>query len=326
MTQRIVYLEPHVPDVQEQLQALVPDGFEMVFSKTRDEDEHAEMMLDADYAVVSSNPVTTRMIEGAERMRMIHRWGIGIDLIDVDACKRTGIGLAVTHGVNAEPVAEMAVSLTLSVLRQVTLADRAMRRGEWLKNELRVTASSLMRKTIGIIGVGNIGAAYARMVRGFDCEILYTKRTRLPAETEAELGLTYASFDDIVARADVITLHCPLTEETRGLFTAEVFKRMKPRAVLINVARGEIAVEEDLIAALRDGTLAGAGIDVFAEEPLPAGHPIRELETAVITPHAGGSVADNLLNMGRHVLANIERAAKGEALRDKDVIVPVGRD
>lgn len=325
MTDRIVYLEPHVPDVQEKLQALVPDGFEMVFSKTRDEDEHADMMRDADFAVVSSNPVTARMIEGAAKMRMIHRWGIGIDQIDVEACRRAGIGLAVTHGVNAEPVAEMAMALTLSVLRQVTLADRAMRRGEWLKNEMRITASSLMRKTVGIVGVGNIGAAYARMIRGFDCTLLYTKRTRLPAGAEAELGLTFVPFDELVERSDVISLHCPLTDQTRGLFNTATFKRMKPRAVLINVARGEIAVQEDLIAALRDGTLAGAGIDVFPDEPLPAGHPFGELETAVLTPHAGGSVADNLLNMGRHVLTNIERVTRGEALRDKDVVVPVTR-
>ncbi|MEX2644508.1 MAG: NAD(P)-dependent oxidoreductase [Acetobacterales bacterium] len=262
MVNRIVYLEPHVAAVQAQLQALVPDGFEMVFATGREEDEHAALMRDADYAIVSSNKVTARMIDGAERMTLIHRWGIGIDLIDVEACRRNGIGLAVTHGVNAAPVAEMAVALTLDVLRQVSLADRAMREGRWLKNELRVTASSLMRKTVGVVGMGNIGRAYVRLLRGFDCTVLYTKRNRLPEAEEKALGLTYATFGEILERADVVSLHCPLTDETRGLVDAAVLRRMKPRAVLINVARGEIVVEEDLVAALREGVIAGAGIDV----------------------------------------------------------------
>ena len=318
MVQRIVYLEPHVAAVQAQLQELVPDGFEMVFASGREEDEHAALMRDADYAIVSSNKVTARMIDGAARMKLVHRWSIGIDLIDVEACRRNGIGLAVTHGINAAPVAEMAVALTLAVLRQVSLSDRAMREGRWLKNELRVTASSLMRKTVGVVGMGNIGRAYVRLLRGFDCTVLYTKRDRLPEAEETELGLRYAGFDEIVEQADVISLHCPLTDATRGLIDSAVLRRMKPRAVLINVA-------EDLIAALREGVIAGAGIDVYAVEPLPDDHPYRTLDTAVLTPHAGGSVADNLLNMGRHVMANIEKAARGEPLRPQDVVVPSGR-
>jgi D-3-phosphoglycerate dehydrogenase len=165
--------------------------------------------------------------------------------------------------------------------------------------------------------------ATARLLAPFGCPILYTARSRRDAAVERDLGARHASLPDLLASSDGVSLHVPLTPETRGLIGAAALASMRPTAILVNLARGEVVDEAALIEALRAGRIAGAGLDVFAKEPLAADHPIARFPSVVLTPHIGGKVEENLTATVRHVMGNLRRHAAGEPLPAVDVVIGV---
>ena len=183
-------------------------------------------------------------------------------------------------------------------------------------------AFTLSGKTVGIVGFGAIGQRLARLLSGFGCTLLYSKRTPLSAVEEAALGARHAALDELLAASDVVTLHCPLTPQTAGLIDAAALARMKRTAVLVNVARGGVVVENDLVAALRAGTLHAAAMDVFDIEPLPADSPLIGLDNLVLTPHLAAVTADTFAPTVLQMFGNIQRFARGEPLPSSDVVVP----
>ncbi len=316
----IAFLEPQSEPVRAMIARLAPAEMEFLFARTRDAAEHASLIAQADYAIAWSSPVTAAMIAGAPRLKLIQRWGVGVDRIDLDAARQRGVAVAVTTGTPAIYVAELTVALMLATLRRIVFSDESVRRGDWPKEELHRTAASLVRKQVGLIGLGNIGRAVGGLLRGFDCRIVYHSRTR-HRDAEAE-GLIYTDLNELLATSDVVSLHCPLTDETRNLIGHDALARMKPSAVLINVARAGLVVEPALIDALAQGKIAAAGIDVFPEEPPPPDHPLLKFSNVVLTPHAGGSVQDNVTAMARHAFSNIVKYDKGEPLPPRDIVVP----
>jgi D-3-phosphoglycerate dehydrogenase len=316
---QVAFLEPQSDPIKAMITRLAPAGMEILFAETRDAAEHASLIARADYAIAWSSPVTAAMITEAPRLRMIQRWGVGVDRIDLATAEQRGVAVAVTTGTAAIYVAELTVSLMLAVLRRIVFSDESVRRGDWPKEELHRTASSLVRKQVGLIGLGNIGRAVGRLLRGFDCRIVSHSRRRYP-DAEAE-GFVYSDLDTLLETSDVVSLHCPLTEETRELIGYDALDRMKPTAVLINVARAGLVVEPALIDALVGGGIAAAGIDVFEEEPPPRHHPLLGLPNVVLTPHAGGSLQDNVAAMARHSFGNIAKYDKGEPLAPADIVV-----
>ena len=254
------------------------------------------------------------------RLRFIQKWGTGYEKIDTQAAARHGIAVAITAGANADTIAEHALTLMLTVLRRVVLADRAVRAGQWIPSQLRPISQRLFGKTVGIVGFGNIGRALARQLQGFRTTVLYYKRGGA-VEDKADLGASHASLDELLACSDVVSLHCPGGSQNRGMIGRTQLARMKRGAVLINVARGELIVEDDLVEALRNGQLSGAGLDVFAEEPLRAESPLRGLDNVVLTPHSAGSLMDDIAIMARHSFDNIQAFLAGQSIRTADRIV-----
>jgi D-3-phosphoglycerate dehydrogenase len=179
----------------------------------------------------------------------------------------------------------------------------------------------LSGKTVGIVGFGAIGKAVARMLSGFGCTILYNKSNPLDTEEERRLGVSYADLPRLLAASDIVTLHCPLTPATTGMIDRTALRSMKRTAVLVNVARGGVVVEDDLIAALRAREIHSAAMDVFEIEPLPAGHPLTTLDNVVITPHIAAGTVDNFEKTVRQMFRNIQHAKEGTPIPPQDVVV-----
>ncbi|MCS0494483.1 phosphoglycerate dehydrogenase [Ancylobacter sp. MQZ15Z-1] len=296
-----------------------PAGFELAFAE-RPQDMSEAMLAESEVLLVTA-PVTDAMMARAPRLRFIQKWGTGYDKIDTEAARRRGIAVAITAGVNADTIAEHAIALMLATLRRIPLADRALREGRWISGEIRPVGQRLYGKTVGIVGFGNIGRAVARQLRGFDGEVLYFTRGG-PVAGELAHGARFVPFEELLAQSDIVTLHCPGGAANAGMFDAAALARMKPGATLVNAARGDLVVEADLVAALTSGRLAGAGLDVFAEEPLRADSPLRSLDNVVLTPHSAGSLMDDVPIMAAHAFRNITAFLGGETLPARDVVVP----
>ncbi|QJP14151.1 hypothetical protein G3545_11120 [Starkeya sp. ORNL1] len=295
-----------------------PANFELSFAE-RPEDMTEATLTESDVLLVTA-PVTDAMMRRAPRLRFIQKWGTGYEKIDVAAAERHGITVAITAGVNADTIGEHAIALMLATLRRIPLADRALRECRWISGDIRPVGQRLYGKTVGIIGFGNIGRAVARQLRGFDGTVLYYKRGGAVAEELAH-GASFATFDELLGRSDLITLHCPGGGANVGMIDRAAIARMKPGATLINVARGDLVVETDLVAALASGRLAGAGLDVFSEEPLRPDSPLRALDNVVLTPHSAGSLMDDVPIMAGHSFDNIAAFLRGEPIRPRDLIV-----
>jgi len=265
------------------------------------------------------------MIEQAKRLKFIQKWGIGVDKIDLTAARRAGVPVAITAGANAGPVAELAIALMLAVYRRIPYADRKIREGVWLKSEMRSSCYQLDGKTIGLLGFGAIARMVAHRLRGFDADIVYHDLNRADRVTERALQARYVLFDELLERSDILSIHTPLTSETRNLIGREGIAKMKDGAVIINTARGGIVDESALCEALEIGKLGGAGLDSFESEQLSLESPLLKLDQVVLTPHAGGGVFDNVANVAEHALGNIAKFLRGEALSALDVVVPVSK-
>lgn len=312
-------LGPWAPAVQEIMRSAAPGVLELQFSD--DDDPGRQTLINRSDFLFVHSPLSGAMLSGASRLRLIQKWGIGVDKIDLAAAERLGIPVTITAGANASPVAEHAVMLMLAVLRRLSLADRGLREGRWLHSEIRPQSLQLRHKTVGIVGLGNIGKMVARKLRGFETETLYYDPVRPTPDLERELAVRFEPYDDLLARSDIVTLHCPGGAENRHLLNAAAIAGMKPAAVLINAARGELVDDAALLDALRSGRIAGAGLDVFEPEPLAADSPYLQFDNVVLTPHTAASVMDNVANVARHAFANMMRVVHGEPLPQADLVV-----
>ena len=321
MTETIVVLDPLTPERADKLRALLPPGFVLTHGTARGDAHLKEIIADADYAIAGQVGVSADVLRAARRLQLLHKWGVGTDNLDLEAARALGIKVARTTGSNAVPVAEFAIGLTLAALRCIAFGNAELKKGEWRSARLPTETFLLSGKTVGIIGFGAVGQALARLLRGFGCAILYNKRTPLGAAEEAALNARHASLPDLLARSDVVSLNCPLTSETAGMIDTAALRKMKRTATLINVARGGIVVEADLIDALRAGTIHSAAMDVFETEPLPPDSPLLGLDNLVVTPHLAAMAADNFAKTVRQMFANIARVSRGEPVPEQDRVV-----
>ncbi|WP_245530565.1 phosphoglycerate dehydrogenase [Pseudothermotoga thermarum] len=256
--------------------------------------------------IVGVDPITRKVIESLPDLKIIAKHGVGVDNIDLVAVKERGVIVTNAPGSNSESVADLTWALILAAARQIPKADRVTRQGRWD----RLVGYEIYGKTIGIIGTGQIGLAVARRARGFNMKILaYDK---FPNEKAAkEIGITYVSLEQLLKEADIITVHVPLTDETRGLIGRNEFEFMKRTAIFINTSRGEIVDEEALYEALKSNRIWAAGLDVYSKEP-PIGNPLLELENVVLTPHLGAYTVEANLKMGMAAAKSIVQTFKGE--------------
>ena len=236
--------------------------------------------------------LSAETMDAAPNLRLICKHGVGVDNIDVAAATQRKIPVANTPGTNTLSVAELALTLILSVLRAIPRVDSQLRRAEWGKASYR--GFELTHRHLGIVGLGAIGRELVRLTGPFGLCVTAFDPPLPDAAFETAGVRRAATLDDLLAEADIISLHCPLTADNRGLIGRDQLARCKPTAILINTARGPLVDTEALVEALREGRLAGAGLDSFAEEPLPPGHPFADLDNVVLTPHVGGATAEGL--------------------------------
>ena len=255
--------------------------------------------------------VTAPLLAAAAQLKVVGRAGVGVDNIDLVAAAARGVAVVNTPVSTSVAVAELTFALMLSLIREIPRADAALKQGLWLKKELE--GSELAGKTLGIIGVGNIGAQVARRAAAFDMQVLGYDPL-LDGPTLRARGAAPVSLDDLYARADFITLHLPLLPETRGLLDAQAFARMRPGVYLVCAARGGVIAEADLLAALNKGQVAGAALDVFQKEP-PDPSPLISHSRVVVTPHIGAQTAEAQRRAALDVAEEVLNALQGKQLR-----------
>jgi D-3-phosphoglycerate dehydrogenase len=320
----VVLLDPHGPEVRSAIQAECPAEVVLRMTTSGDPAERHALVEDAEFFVGGITPIPGSLIRAAPRLRLIHKWGIGVDKIDLAAARERSVPVAITAGANAAPVAEFTLLLVLAVLRRLPHREAQLRGGEWqrAREEARACARQLRGRVVALVGLGAIGREVARRMRAFDAEVRYYDVRRLAPDEEQALGVRFQDLDAIVAEADVVSLHVPLLPSTRRLLSRERIARLRPGAVVINTARGELVDEAALAEALESGRLAGAGIDVFGAEPPPADHPLLRVTAPglVLAPHVAGAVLDNVGSVARHVFANIRRVLHGEPLPARDLV------
>ena len=232
-------------------------------------------------------------LDAADQLRVIARYGAGVDRIDVDAAEAKGIVVANTPGANTVSVAELAVGLILALARDIPFANQATKAGDWP----RLRGLSLEGKTVGLLGFGAIGKQTARRLAGFDCQLI--AHDPLPDQEFATAhNVQFVSFDEVAARADFLSLHLPALPQTRGLIDEAFLAKMKPGACLVNTARGELIVEADLLTALTSSHLRGAALDAFETEPPCADNPLLALPQVIVTPHTGAHTDGATSRMG----------------------------
>jgi phosphoglycerate dehydrogenase-like enzyme len=304
---------------RDQIQEIFATQFDLLFADGSQE-QRVEIARHATALLAGWDAVDSAVVRAAVSCRLIQKLGVGTDRIDVAAAQDCGIPVLRAAGVNAHAVAEMTVLLTLAVLRRLVWAAASVREGRFAKEELRLTTYQLAGKTVGLVGAGYAGRAAAKRFASFDADLTYYDVRRLSINLERKLKLKYQTLAEVVATADVLSLHLPLTTETRGLFNSTVFASMKPSAILINTARGGLIDEEALIHALQAGHLSGAGLDVTIEEPLPTTSPLLRMENVLVTPHYGGSVADNLPRVVAHAFSNVTSVLAGRPVPPEDVV------
>ncbi len=253
-----------------------------------------------------SDKIDGEFFDAADSLKGYANYAVGFDNIDVGEATRRGLPVSNTPGVLTDATAELAWALIFAAARRVVETDRIMRSGSWTGwGPLQFIGGDVKGRTLGIVGAGRIGTATALMSRGFAMKVLYTSSSgRINHVLEKELGASLVSFDELLKQSDFISIHTPLTPQTRHLFDQWAFSRMKPTAYLVNTARGPVIKEDDLVAALKKGEIAGAGLDVYEFEPKMA-EGLAELDNAVILPHVGSATRDSRTGMALLAARNL---------------------
>jgi glyoxylate reductase len=272
----------------------LPPGSEELLSRAPELDGLLSLLTD---------PVDAELLDAAQRLRAISNYAVGVDNVDLDAATARGIPVGNTPGVLTDTTADLAVALMLGISRHLVEGDAYVRRGEWRTWETGLLLGhDLHGATVGIVGFGRIGQAVARRLEGFGCELLYSSRSG------------GAPLDELLERSDFVSLHPPLTPETRGLIGDEALARVKPTAYLVNTARGPIVDSHALARALHDGRIAGAALDVTDPEPLPADHPLLEAPNLLVLPHLGSATHATRERMADMAVDNLLAGLAGERM------------
>ena len=288
------------PDLARELRALFPEAVLNTEGQRFDKAALIDYIRDADALVVGLETIDDDVLAACADLKIIAKYGVGLDGIDLESCKRRNVAIGWTGGVNKRSVAEMALGFMLSLSRNLYSTSIQLKAGDWNK----AGGFQLTGKTVGVIGLGHAGTDVIRLLKPFGCTILGND-IEDRSELCAEHGIQSASKDEIFETADLVTLHTPLTDLTDGLIDAAVLERMKPTAYLINTARGPIVRNADLKAALIQGEIAGAALDVYEDEP-PTDLEFLALPNLFCTPHIGGNADEAVLAMGRSAIGHLQ--------------------
>jgi len=300
-------------EVRESLRNLLNDIANVIFLTNWASSDSLREIKDAEALIPLHEYVDERLLSHTSKLKIVSRFGVGYDRVDVKACTKRGIYVTYTPGVLSNAVAELTFALMLCLSRRILKADRYVRT-RWAEagRPTLPLSEDLAGKTLGIIGLGRIGTEVARRAKAFRMKIVYHDKMRRQ-DVEEDLGAKYMSLNELLRISDFVSLHVPLTPETTHLIGEEELKKIKKTAYIINTSRGPVIDEKALCRALREDWIAGAGLDVFAEEPLPFDSPLIKMKNVVLTPHMGTHTIETRRLMISTVAEDVRRVLTGKA-------------
>ena len=312
---KILHTASYTGHPWEILKSVVPDGFTI---ETLDELSYECLLcqaIDADYLLVSGRlPIDEGVLSSAKHLKMIQRTGVGTEMLDMEAIKKRGIPVYVNAGVNARSVAEHTLTLILCCLKNILQIDRNVKQGVWKKQQTGVSCNELSGKTVGLVGMGAIGRQVATYLKVLGAKVLYTDVYRATPELEEQLSLTYIpipSFEELLPQVDILSFHCPLTQDNKEMLNSRTLALMKDGAMVVNTARGKLIEPHALYEALCNKKLRMAALDVHYEEPLPKDYPLSQLDNIILTPHIAGLTYEAFHAMMNDAVANIVSFEQG---------------
>ena len=309
---KILFAPRQSPEIVEIARSLAPPGFELVVADPGTPAFY-EAAADAEYYLGLARQMGGEFFRSAPRLRLVQLLSAGYDRVDVEAARKARVPVANNGGANAVAVAEHTIMLMLAVLKRLVRFHNEVVAGKWHVGSAAGRVYELSGRTLGVIGLGNIGKKVARRAAAFDMRIRYHDIVRLAEHEEDALGVQYALLDELLRTADVVTLHVPLTDSTRSLLGTRELALMKPSAIIVNTSRGPVIDEDALYQALKAERIAAAGLDVMVDEPPAPTHPLLTLPNVTLTPHSAGPTWENWTARFRNGFDNIQRVAAGRA-------------
>lgn len=308
---RVLFISGQSKDVSNILEKGISDGFSLdVCSSAIGDQEKIEKIRNVDFLILHPAEISRSVLQNANKLRHIQLLTAGYDKVDLKAAAELGVSVATHGGANAWAVAEQAIALLLCLYRRLVHCDQSVRSGSWREPITGMNTFELAGKTVGLLGVGNIGSKVAKRLKAFETRIIYHDRCRANGN---EFGGEPVSFETLLRESDVLSIHVPLTAETRAMIGADQLSLMKSSAVLINTSRAEVFDEMALVDALRDRRIAGAGLDVFHQEPVPENSGLLVLDNVVLSPHSAGHSYEAWFRRSQFAWDNIQRVVAGEA-------------
>ena len=309
---RIVYFTSQNPAVSRILLEYAPADFEIVEHPIDTDDEKKISLVgDADFLLLFPGRLSGAVIKAAKKVKLIQLVSAGFDELDLELCRKLGIQVANNGGTNAQDVAEHTVALILGVYRRLVDLDKFARTNRWDELEIGLSTHTISGKTVGIVGLGHIGRQVARLLRGFGAYLIYNDVEGAQPELERELRISRLGLVELLQTSDIVTLHVPLTEQTRHLIGRRELSHMKTTALIINTCRGQVIDEQALTSILKENRIMGAGLDVLEEEPPDINHPLLSLENVLITPHVAGITLDTWRRRSEIIYQNMQRVWEG---------------
>ena len=311
MHPRIVFVT-NFPDAADVAREMAPSGFDLQIVPAKSA-EYRDAMASAEYLVGFVDMLVDReLFLTGPTLKLVQLLSAGYDQADLDAARAAKVPVCNNGGANSVAVSEHALLLVLAVSRQLVRQHKSVSAGQWRGNQTP-RVHELRNRTMGIVGLGTIGKKTARLAQAFGMRVIYYDIARLREDQEDALNMRFRLLRELLREADVVSLHTPLNGSTRHLIGAEELKLMKPSAILVNTARGPVVDEAALVEALSDGTIWGAGLDVFDQEPPQADNPLFNLDNAILTAHLAGPTFESNTARVRNAFDNVQRVARGEA-------------
>jgi D-3-phosphoglycerate dehydrogenase len=313
MTRKVLVSAPYMQPVIDRFRSVFEeDDIELMVppvAERLEEDDLLEWVGDIDGVICGDDQFTERVLRAAPRLKVISKWGTGIDSIDQEACARLGIAVRNTPNAFSEPVADTVLGYIICFSRNLLRMNQAVREATWRK----IPGRSLRECTLGVIGVGNVGKAVVRRATAFGMRVVGNDLIEMPPEFVAETGIDMVSKANLLGQADFVSLNCDLNPTSFHLLSDERFSLMKPTAYVINTARGSVVDEPALIRALQDGRIAGAALDVFEIEPLPQDSPLRQMDNVLLAPHNANSSPEAWERVHHNTIRNLLEVLKESA-------------
>ena len=311
---KVIFFTALKQAIIDEVVSYVPSGYDLtVLGRESTKEQQIEDVKDADFLLCYGMDPSDEVVRAAEKCRLVQLLAAGYDRVNLTLLRDLEIPCANNGGANSWAVSDHALLLMLSIYKQLLASDLASRQGRWNEPITGQNTFEMAGKKVGVLGIGNIGKQVAKRVQSFDAQVQYYDLYPLDDEVSKNLGVTYVSLEELFRTSDIITCHTPLTGDTHHIVNAERLAMMKSSAILINTSRGPVVDEQALIEALERGIIAGAGLDVFEQEPVDPHNPLLTMTNVVATPHMAGTTWDTWARRAQFGFENMERVRNGES-------------